>query len=146
MLVFLRSVLHADEKRLSVHVGIPSEMITLTRCRAQNDVCCVEVPAKFLFELGRPIRIRRATRLRAVKGCRTVAFPIIDVAAAHASGVRRFHHDASRPPMMFCSTPLKTPAAAASGIVAKCSRASEAAMPPFCMPTSMLTVRATDSG
>ena len=40
---------------------------------------------------------------------------------------------------MFCMTPLKTDAAAASGMVGKCCLASAAAMPPFCMPTSMLT-------
>src|SRR5690606_41193984 len=84
--------------------------------------------------------------LRAVEGGGAVAFPVVDVAAAHSDGILRFHQAASRPPRMFWITPLKTAAAAARGIAAKCCRARAAAMPPFCMPTSMLTVRAIGSG
>jgi hypothetical protein len=99
--VIFGSILHADEKRLSIHIGIPGEMIALTGSRTQNDVFRVEVPLKLLFELRSKIRIRLTSRLRAVKGRWAVAFPVIDVATAHASGVRRFHQAASRPPTTF---------------------------------------------
>lgn len=148
MTVFLGSILGSHKHCRAIHLGIPCEMIALAGSWLQIDFLGVEVTMQFLAKLRFDLRISFAMRLRSVKRRWSITLPVVDVSTAHgqASGVRRFHQEARRPPMMFCITPLKTPAAAASGMAAKCSRASDAAMPPFCMPTSMLTVRATDSG
>ena len=48
--------------------------------------------------------------------------------------------------MMFWSTELKTAGTVASGSSGKFFRASTIAMPPFCIPTSIDTVRAVSAG
>lgn len=146
MRVFFRAVLHSNEAWHSIHFGVPSKMIALASTGAHNDVGAAKVPLQFRFKRCRQALFSFTMRLRGVKSRRTIAFPVIDLATIHAEGGKRFQMAAAMPPMMFCITPLKTPAAAASGILAKCKRASEAAKPPFCIPTSMLTVRAMDSG
>ena len=146
VVVVFRAVLHADDHRCPVDLRLPGEVIALSCPRAQNEARDREVIRQFLAEQWFEILVRFTTPLGAVKRGRTITFPIVNAGPAHDAGGLLFHQEATMAPTMFCMTPLKTDAAAASGRVGKCCLARAAAMPPFCMPTSMLTVRATDSG
>ena len=106
MIILLRPVLHAHEHLHAIHIGAPREMVALARAGAQCDVLRSKMPLQGFAKLPLDLRIRFAALVRAVKCGRTIAFPIVDVAAAHGcfrspallTGLRR-EYAAMRMPM-----------------------------------------------
>ena len=146
MRVPLGPVLHPDEKRQAANLRGPRQMVALRIRDSKFNTTGLKVSAQFTAQRAMQLLLHGSPRARHMKCRGPVALPVINTLAAHgACGLRR-HHAATMLPIRFCITPLKTAGTAARGCVGKFFFASIAAIPPFCIPTSIAIVRAVITG
>ena len=118
VVVALRSVFHSHERLRLSDACAKGSVVSLPASGLEREFLIAEIFAQHPLHLWLDVWTTHVFR-RAVKSGRTIALPVVDAPAAHADGGRRFQIAAAMPPRTFCMTPLKTPAAAASGMAAK---------------------------
>ena len=90
MAVIFGTVFYANEDGLSSDDRGPCQVVSLSVRRMQHDLWRFEMVDQCLLEEMSDAGVGVCARVRAVEGGGSIAFPVVDVAAAHALGVRRF--------------------------------------------------------